>query len=361
MRLLSRATPLSLLILTLLSFHAYAWDRSRATIFATLPPGTAHPEGITVDAVGNVYVTTFDVSKTSGPGDLIVFDSNGKLLRHVSVLGSTNLLLGPEFHPITGALLVIDFGAGKVLKVDPVTGISSVFTTVGPPPAHGLNDQTTDSAGNVYVSDSFQGTIWRIGPMGGTATAWVTHPLLTTKGFPAFGANGLAFNKEETAQFVANTGNRTIVKIPVVGGSPGTTGVPGTPEVFVNSVNGGDGLTIDDEDNIWVCANQADEIEVIDKTGRVIAKLGDFGGIDSKGAPIGLLFPASLVFSPTREFIYVTNLSLDLRIFGQQAVDSQWAAQVTTHTVSKIPAGIPPIRGLPESAACAPQGPWQCE
>ncbi len=353
MRLLSRATPLSLLILTLLSFHAHAWDRSRATTFATLPAGTAHPEGITVDKAGNVYVTTFDVSKTSGPGDLIIFDSNGKLLQHVSVMGSTNLLLGPEFHPITGELLVIDFGGKQVLRVDPITGASSPFMTLpaGFRAGAGLNDQTTDSAGNVYVSDSFQGIIWRVGLNGGTATAWVTDPtppLLTTKGFPAFGANGIAFNKEETALFVANTGNRTIVKIPVHGGPSGSL-VADTPVVFVNSVNGGDGLTIDDQDNIWVCANQADEIEVIDKTGRVIAKLGDFGGIDPNGAPIGLLFPASLVFSPTREFIYVTNLSLDLRIFGQQAVDSQWAAQVTTHTVSKISARIPPIRGLPES------------
>ena len=80
-------------------------------------------------------------------------------------------------------------------------------------------------------------------------------------------------------------------------------------------------------------------------SGRVIAKLGDFGGIDPRGAPKGLLFPASLVRSG--QFLYVTNLSLDLRLFGlPQPVDAQWAAQVTRHTISKIPAHIPPVPGL---------------
>jgi hypothetical protein len=58
------------------------------------------------------------------------------------------------------------------------------------------------------------------------------------------------------------------------------------------------------------------------------------------GAPVGLLFPASLVRSG--DWIYITNLSLDLRpITGQQSVDSQWAAEVTTHTIARIRARIP--------------------
>ncbi len=118
--------------------------------------------------------------------------------------------------------------------------------------------------------------------------------------------------------------------------------------MFVNSINGADGLIIDSNDNIWVAANQADEIVVLDPTGRVIAKLGDFGGINSSGAPIGLLFPASPVFSPDGTTLYVTNLALDLRLFGiPQPVDTQWAAQVTTYTVSKISTTLPPLPGLP--------------
>jgi len=52
----------------LFSSSAFAWDRGEAKRFATLPAGTAHPEGIAVDAHGNVYVADFGVSKASGPG-----------------------------------------------------------------------------------------------------------------------------------------------------------------------------------------------------------------------------------------------------------------------------------------------------
>ncbi len=336
---LSRAIIVLLLTVTVLPLPAEAWVRSPATTFATLPAGAANPEGITVDAAGNVYVTTFDVAGAP-PGQLFVFSPSGRLLRQVSVAGSSNLLLDLAFHPTSGDLLVIDFGNQQVLAVNPVTGASTVFIPAGT--MAGPNVLTFDSAGNVYVSDSFAGTIWRTGPAGGVPVAWVTDPLLGTTGFPPFGANGLAFDNSETALFVANTGNDTVVKIPV----SGTPLAPGTPGVFVNSVNGADGLIIDEDDNLWVAANQADEIVVIDPTGRVIAKLGDFGGIDPRGAPNGLLFPASLV--RRGNFIYVTNLALDLRLFGlPQAVDSQWTAQVTRHTVAKIPARIPPVPGLP--------------
>lgn len=340
----SRAAVALLLCLALLPSAAAAWERGQVTTFATLPPGATNPEGITVDGKGNVYVTTFAVGGTSsGTGQMFVFTRAGRLLRTVNIQGSSTLLLDLAFHPRTNELLVIDFGHQQVLSVNPVNGKASVFTTIPGGANAGPNVLTFDAAGNVYISDSFQGIIWRTGPDGGAAAAWAQSPLLATTGVPPFGANGLAFNNARTSLFVANTGNDTVVRIPV-----DAAGNAGTAEVFVNSINGADGLIIDDEDNIWVAANQADEIVVLDPTGRAIAKLGDFGGIDGNGAPIGLLFPASLVRSGGS--IFVTNLSLDLRVFGlAQTVDSQWAAQVTTHTISKLSATIPPVPGLPPS------------
>ena len=66
----------------------------------------------------------------------------------------------------------------------------------------------------------------------GLTTPWVQNALLSTTGDPPFGANGLGFNKAQSILFVANTGNDTIVQIPVSGGTPGT------PAIFVNSING---------------------------------------------------------------------------------------------------------------------------
>jgi len=313
-----------------------AWDRGEVERFATLPAGDANPEGITADRHGNIYATTFDpAGVTGGPGRLVVFDRHGQLIRDVAVAGASPALLGLAFHP-NGKLLVIDFGAAKVLEVNPHTGASSVFMTIPGPGAAGLNALTFDRHGNVYVSDSFQGTIWKTGPGGGVAAAWVpiSSPLLVPGGVPPFGANGLAFNNAGNALFIANTSTDLIVRIPV-----SADGKAGTQEAFSYSVNGADGLIIDEHDNLWICANQADEIVVLDKTGKAISKLGDFNGISRGGRPKGLLFPASLV--RVDDWIYVTNLSLDLRsIGGPQTVDSQWAAKVTRQTISRLKAKI---------------------
>ena len=336
---LSRALKGALLaLLAACSLQAQAWTRSPATPFAALPAGTAHPEGIAADAQGNLYVADFDVSKAAGPGNIVVFDRAGRLLRKLDVAGSSALLLGIAFHPLTGALLVIDFGNQQVLTVDPQTGAAVPFASIPGGAAAGPNALAFDALGDVYISDSFQGRIWKTSAAGGAVSEWVSDPLLTTSGVPPFGANGIAFNRAGTSLFVANTGNDTVVRIPVEGG------VAGAPEVFVNSINGADGLLIDGDDNLWVAANQADEIVVLNPSGKVIAKLGDFDGIDPHGAPRGLLFPASLVLSDG--FVYVTNLSLDLRLFGlPQTVDSQWAAAVSRHTVARIKAQIPPVQG----------------
>src|SRR5438477_11213077 len=193
---------------------ALAWDRGQVTTFATLPPGASHPEGITLDAKGNVYVATFAVAGTSsGTGQIFVFDPRGRLLRTVNVEGSSTLLLDLAFHPQTKDLLVLDFGNKRVLSVNPVNGKSKVFTTIPGGAAAGPNVLTFDAAGNVYVSDSFQGAIWRTGERGGVSTAWAQSPLLTTTGVPPFGANGLAFNKAGDTLFVCNTGNDSVVQV----------------------------------------------------------------------------------------------------------------------------------------------------
>jgi sugar lactone lactonase YvrE len=322
----------ALLLFLIVSFDAAAWDRGSVQRFASLPPGSPNPEGITADRHGDLYVTGFGPTSPAGPGKVFVFDGDsGHLKRVLSIAGSSNALLGLAFSP-AGELLVIDFGASQVLRVNPYSGASTVFMTV-PGAGHGLNALTFDRAGNVYVSDSFQGVIWKAGPGGGVGAIWKSDPLLTTTGFPPFGANGLEFNRHESALFVANTGNDTVVRI------ESTAGTAGAASVFTNSINGADGLILDRDDNVWVCANQSDEIVVVDPSGKAIAKLGDFDGV-KRGSPSGFLFPASLV--RVGDWIYVTNLSLDLRpITGQQSVDSQWAAEVTTHTISRIRARIP--------------------
>ena len=332
------------LVLGLLTAPATAWDRGDADVLAVLPdvtPGVpSSVEGLTVGPDDNIYVPTFGFNATgevTGNAVLFVLKPNGDLVRKVTIAGSSSHMLGLGFNPVNGFLLVLDFGAGKVLHVNPVTGASTVF--MGPIAGSGLNALTFDAIGNVYVSDSFNGVIWKTGPGGGTPTAWSSDPLLQpgTGLTPPFGANGVAFNNAGTILFVANTATHQIIQIPV-----NPSGTAGTATVFITGINAPDGIAIDRKDNLWVCANQEDDIIVLDKTGKVIAKLGDFNGISEKGIVRGLLFPASLAFSRDRKTLYVSNLTLFLPYAGARAaVDSAWTLQAKHYTVSKMRAVIP--------------------
>ena len=322
---------------------AGAWDRGKVDVLAVLPDAAAGQpssvEGLTVGPDGNIYVPTFGFNANgalTGNAVLYVIKPDGELVRQVPIANSSPHMLGLAFNPATGFLLVLDFGAGNVLKVDPISGTSSVF--MGPIAGSGLNALTFDKLGNVYVSDSFNGVIWKTGPAGGPPTAWSKDPLLGpgTGLTPPFGANGVEFNNAGTLMYVANTATHQIIQIPV-----NADGTAGTASILITGINAPDGIAVDKQDNLWICANQEDEIVVIDTTGKVIAKLGDFNGIDEDGVPRGFLFPASPAFSLDGKTLYVSNLSLYLPYAGAQAaVDSSWTLQVEHYTVSKIAARI---------------------
>ncbi len=331
---------------------ANAWERGDVDVLAVLPdvtPGVqSSVEGLTVGPDGNIYVPTFGfntVGALAGNAVLYVISPGGDIVRQVTIANSSPHMLGLAFNPVNHFLLVLDFGAGKVLKVDPMTGASSVFLVApsisgGTP---GLNALTFDKAGNVYISDSFQGVIWKTGPNGGTATVWSGGPLLGPGGglTPPFGANGVEFNKAGTILYVADTAFHQIIQIPM-----NPDGTAGPASILITGINAPDGIMVDRDDNIWVCANQEDEIVVIDKTGKVIAKLGDFRGIDENGIARGLLFPASLDFSKDGSTLYVSNLTLFLPYAGAEpAIDSAWTLQVKGYTVSKLAARIPRLSG----------------
>jgi sugar lactone lactonase YvrE len=341
------AAAFGLLIGLLGTAPARAWERGPVDVLAVLPdvtPGVqSSVEGLTVGPDGNIYVPTFGFNtkgSLNGNAVLYVISPKGKIVRQVTIANSSPHMLGLAFNPATNQLWVLDFGAGKVLSVDPNTGNSSVLA--GPIPGSGLNALTFDKSGNGYVSDSFNGVIWQIPPHGGSYSSWSAGPLLSNGGgalTPPFGANGVEFNHERTILYVADTAFHQIIQIPV-----NSNGTAGTASILITGINAPDGIMVDRNDNIWICSNQEDEIVVINKTGKVIAKLGDFRGIDQNGIAQGLLFPASLAFSKDGSMLYVSNLTLYLPYAGADlAIDSPWTLEVKGYTVSQLPAVIPPF------------------
>lgn len=349
-----------------LAAPAGAWDRGAVQSFAVLPAfapsgGTCPDgsgqcasdiEGIAVAPDGTIYAPSFGFNKggaLTGESEMFVIAPNGKVVRHFPVPGSSPHLIGAIYQVSSNSVLVADLALGVVWKVDPSNGSASTFMTVptvtGAP---GLNAIAFDPAGNVYVSDSFQGAVWKTGPAGGSPVAWYapfnagqTNILLPTANtgevlIPPFGANGMTFNKAGTTLFVNNTAYHSIVEIPLNG-----DGSAGSAATFTTGINAPDGVALDDSDNLWVLANQGDEVVVVDPTGKVIGKKGDFNGLTPSGGIKGLLFPASDAFSPDGRFLYVTNLALNLPFAGAPsiAVDSGWALQVKQFNVARIPVG----------------------
>ena len=345
---------------------AGAWDRGTVDPFATLPAfvpnGGACPdgafrcvsdiEGVAVAPGGTIYAPSFGFNKDgalTGNSELFVISPSGSVIRHFPVLGSSPHLIGAAFQALSRTVLIADLAGGVVWQVFPQSRTASVFMTAPKvTTAPGLNAITFDQDGNVYVSDSFQGVIWKTGPDGGKPTAWYApfnkgqnDLLLPTanKGeplVPPFGANGLTFNKDGSAMFVNNTAYHSIIRIPV-----NPDGSAGTGEVFTTGINAPDGVAIDKKDNLYVLANQGDEVVIVDPTGKAIGKLGDFNGISSNGSINGLLFPASDAFSPDGSSLYITNLALNLPFAGvpQIAVDSAYTLKVEHFNLARITIG----------------------
>jgi sugar lactone lactonase YvrE len=328
--------------------------------FAVLPDGVTLPEGITANpANGDIYVATF-----TAPSKLLRYNRHGKLLAQRDFPAP---LLGLEFDRVHKKVYLTSVGditgvPGLVSRIQRVAADLSQLENVADirpvgapaPRVVGNPDGSTDTItfgnvarvpnamvfdrdGNLYISDSFQGAVFKItNPSGCVPTCSmdvVVHdPLLATAGFPPFGANGLAFDSDESVLFVANTGDDRVLKIR----NPHSA----TPSVtvFAESINGADGLAFDKRSGLlWVCANQADEVVALNDKGRVVAKLGEFRGIRRNGTPDGLLFPASPVI--VGDEIFVTNLAVALTSptpTNPDGLGDEPEEDVTRYTISRI-------------------------
>jgi len=270
-----------------------------------------NPEGIAVDGDGKIWTgsapgagggsaTTAHICKLSRSGRVFDVFTVG-----AGASGAVNIG-GLLFAPGDG-LYFTDFGdfgpaANKrLLRLDlaslVIAPVASDF--VSP------NAIARDGAGNLYVSDSAQGAVFRIAADATrTKTLWKQDPLLATDNTNLpFGANGLAFDDAHAFLYVANTGESTILRIAV-----NPDGSAGDAALFAdgatlggNALAGADGIVYRAGD-LYVCANQANEIQVLSTVGTP-AITARYAGTGAHA----FVFPASLAFRGDQA--YVANLS----------------------------------------------------
>jgi sugar lactone lactonase YvrE len=274
------------------------------------------PEGIAIDKTGNIYVSL-------GP-PFFVGGGLGEIWK-ISPDGAETRLVEFNFPGVSGpAGLAVD-APGNVYfaypALDPDTNgvyqLSGNGVLVRLPGTEDMivpNGLAFDKHGNLYVSDSIMGAIWRI-PRGADAAAeiWFQHEWLGGCGEDEpMGANGIAFWKGSF--YVANTAQGMLVRIPILSdGSPGEPViVAGEPEgggndcvpVF-DELYGMDGIALDVHGNIYALLVMQHKLLRIDPNDGTFTTLLDEAD--------GLWNPASIAFGTgkgDRQSVFFTNYAV---------------------------------------------------
>ena len=259
------------------------------------------PEGLAVDWFGNRYVslTTFGATESDpGTGQLIRLSPNG---RHVPV--------GPTFDVGFGILTGVALDArGRLYVADASYQASTppgVWRIERDGSATRVLTLTDDSfpnglafrGGDLYVSDSLLGVIWKVGT-DGSASIWVTSPQLLPE--ESFGANGIAF--WHGSLYIAVTDAGRIVRVPV-----GANGAAGTPVVIAErpELKGADGIAFDLRGDLYIATSSANTLLRLAPDGTLVQLASENDG---------LLYPTTPAFGgllarPTT--LYVANGDLN--------------------------------------------------
>ena len=271
------------------------------------------PEGIALDPSGNLYLASNSDSAIT-IGHVCVLDPKGNLTDIIDIPagpGASAIPLVGELYE-DGFVYVLDEADdtvphGRVLRVNPRT--HEVITV-----ASGLafpNGMAEDRRGNIYVTDSILGAIFKLVPgENNSFTLWFQDPLLISNNpnLPV-GANDLAFDADENFLYVDNAGNRQVMRIEYL-----CDGTPGSIAVFADGATidqklglpsptalyYADGMQFDVKGNLFVMANRADEIDMFSPSGSLLQR---FAGAGANA----MSFNASPIFNGSKMFI--TNTS----------------------------------------------------
>ena len=283
-----------------------------------------NPEGLAVDKHGSAYLSMPFI------GDLRRIDLDGS--EHLV----TKLPTGNGFGPlglavdapgnIYAGVVTFDAATQGVYRVTPEGDAERLPGSEAIGFANGL---AFGDRGELYVTDSSGGAVWRI-PRGGEAELWIADPLITGDNsgpLPVpIGANGVAFR--HGIVYVTNTELGSVVAIPV-----SKDGSAGEASVLVQDplLGGADGIALDVHGGLYVAVIAQSHILHISADGADIEVLAD--------ADDGLDYASSVAFGTShggRTTLYAVNFSI-APLFG--------GTRTQPPALLAIEAGVP---GLPQ-------------
>ena len=291
-----------------------------STVFAHLPP-PGYPEGIVVHE-GMVYVSgpaAFGVPANANPSVIYAYDlHSGQLIKTIQVQNQTGPLKAISCIAVDGDdnLYVLDETQG-VVKINLHNGKQSVYaapfyvvfhSAFNPPAPILLNDLAFDQKGNLYITDSFQATIWKVKAGGGAPQVWFQSALIDGP----FGPNGLRVRPQGERVYFDVTFNAasvgTVYSLPLVD-HPQASDL----KVFHTYAagSGPDGFAFGKSGKLYVCLAGASQISVLDANGLEVARYsGPAADPENPKKPLPWANPANIAFDHHGYILSTNHASL---------------------------------------------------
>ena len=263
-------------------------------------PAPGYPEGIAVGKK-NFYVSGPAAFGVGSPTVWVYDLATGALVRTIPLAGFAGSCIALDEKE---NIYVIEESQG-VVKIDAKTGVSSVYGT-GLVPAPGtpylLNDLAFDKKGNLYVTDTFRATIWRVPPGGGMAKAWFQDSRLAGP----FGPNGIRLDEDGEKIYFTTTietaGTGHIWTLPVKE-SPTADDLK---SFYVYAPGDApDGIAFGKSGKLYVALAFSNAISVISEHGVELQRFS--GPATTAGAPLPWQNPANIAFNDKTGALLVTN------------------------------------------------------
>ena len=268
----------------------------------TLIPPPGYFESVTTANNGDVYTSDqayMRVSRITPGNGVSVFANlfgNDYYDPNASYAGTLGLKFDRNGNLWVIALDFLNTERNGIYVVTP-NGNSELAISIDPNLIPVPNSLTFDAHGNLYITESVIGGIWKVARGEHVPTLWLTHELLSPPPGGAFGANGIVYKNKSL--FLANTDRGTLLRVPL-----NRDGSPGQPTVFAQLLDpfgatiGPDGLTTGPDHALYATGAYEGLLVRIAEDGNWQVVLD------------GLAYPTGVAFGKTqgeRNTVYLSN------------------------------------------------------